>query len=67
MGKFPQVGVYNSRGPLADEELAVPFNDECDETAVGGFDTLAKVRKFLLQVSFSRNTEFVHRAVTAFR
>ena len=59
--KFPQVRVHDAGGPLANEEMSAPFNDECNKSARSGCDALAEVGQFLNAVFAKSDTELFQR------
>lgn len=52
VGKFPEVGVYDALGALADQEFAIAFNDEGEEVAGGWRDALAEIGQCFLAAGF---------------
>lgn len=65
--EFPEVRVDHASRPLAHEESPVAFDDEGEEAAGDGGRRLSEVGELVLQIQFSRDTEFVHRAGIALR
>ena len=45
--KFPQMGVHDTGGPLADEKTAVSLDDKGHKMTGGGRCAFAKVRQFV--------------------
>src|ERR1043165_513243 len=59
VGEFPQVGVHDAGGALADEKLSAAFDHEGDEISSGCRFAFAPPRKFFLPTAATRDAEAI--------